>query len=462
MADAGLEARPDYLGRLHLRLSGAAFDASKPDERLSDEHLSELYHDVGGEFIRSKYQGNKGIDPLPKIDMNSGLPLESTVYTSGIPIFGRDDAKKRAGWSIGHTESRTKTSGILKGSASEHYSASFKAWYVSAENSHALGHGDYGTDHLLSAPPASKAQNTEQLAIELGMRAAAQHLNAQDDNLDEEHSLVHAKITDILHPASGRLMARRIRLIRRAHAADTHGTVVFDHLMDGNRLHISRDEAFALGQHAHDSLMNGVAADHSHSIDGQHKSLGGVAAPTASELYGHQKTVLEQLQSQRAEHFGQAADMDRSNISMVGPAFTSAIFPSQGDNGEMAQRILHGEDALTNMRERVIQHRILTDVDAGDPEEIRKRYYTSGSVPADADTKLLNAVTKIKKFCREAFKTETPTRQQIEGLQGSPSLLALMEAHAGVNLNDVNYRLLSRADTKTLGYIENLRKRTSN
>lgn len=458
MAEAGPEfARPAYLGRLHMRLAGNAFDASKPGEKLSGAELAALYKDPAGNFIRSKYKGNRVYQAAPagKDDM----PVDSVNHTSGIPIFGNDDAAARAGWSRGHVEVRNATTSALRMSATavpdNAYTARFQADHVSAENSHALGHGDYGTDHLLSAPAASKAQNTEQLAIELGMRAAAEHLN-QAAGMRAEHSLVHAKITDVLHPQSGRLMARRFKLIRRANADDHQGTVVFDHLMDGNRLHINRDEAFALGARAHDALLEGRAAVKPLDGNDVRKGMGGAEAPTATALRTHQHTVLERLQAARPHAVAdRATSRDRAAVPMVGPAFTDAAFPADLALGK-ASGTLSGEDALAEARNRVIAHHTPADADAETMGAVNTAFHTSGSVPADADSTLLRGIQSMRANFRRILGTREPTREQIRGYKPQ-HLNDLLIAHSIAHGSGGDRELLRPDERAMLEEVDALR-----
>ncbi|MEP3244158.1 MAG: hypothetical protein ABJN40_17910 [Sneathiella sp.] len=461
MADvAPAAARPAYLGRLHMRLAGNAFDASKPNERLGDAALAALYQDPHQNYIRSKYKGNTRVVADPDDDPDGGMAVDPVTHTSGIPIFGRDDAAARAGWSRGHTEVRAETTEALRaGAPGGDYSVPFLAHHVSAENSHALGHGDYGTDHMLSAPSASKAQNTEQLAIELGMRAAAEHLNAGAAGVDAEHSLVHAKITDVLHPHSGRLMARRFKLIRRANADDHEGTVVFDHLMDGNRLHISRDEAFALGQRAHDSLVaDPVAAAKPHGGGGVRKGIGGAVAPTASELRDHQSAVLAGLQAARPANIGErATSRDRAAVPMVGPAFTGAYFPADAGLDRIAGS-LDGEDALTEMRTRAVGHHTPAGADAATVHDVQTRYLTSGSVPADEDSTLLRGVQAIRANFHRNLGTREPTMQQIRDYHAH-HINDLMEAHTIAHNSGGDRSVLRPDEREMLEEVDALRAR---
>lgn len=459
MADHSEAQYPAYLGRLHMRLAGRAFDASKDNEKLSDEDLSNLYKDRDRNYIRSKYKGNKLVVPHPEFDPDGGMELDPLVYTSGIPIFGNDDAEARAGWSRGHAMLRSAATHELQESASGYgYSPRFLKEHVKSENSHALGHGDYGTDHILSAPSASKAQNTEQLAIELGMRHAAELLNWAH-GMDEEHSLVHAKITDVLHPQNGRLMARRFRLIRRSKKNDHEGTVVFDHLMDGNRLHISREKAFKLGERVHDALMKEpVEAEKPYGFEGPYKGMGGAVAPTAKELRDHQAAVLRELQAAKPANIAdRATSRDRAGVDMIGPAFTEASFPFDqvvAHDGE----VLSGEEALREMRNRMIAHHTPMEAEDDEAFEIDTAFRTSGSVPADADSTLLRGIQTIRAQFKQHVGTRMPTSEQIHDY--SPHLINdLMTAHTIAHNSGGNREILRPDERQMLEEVDALRAR---
>lgn len=406
MADVVHAAPPDqsYLGRLHMRFAGVARAHEDPAtdfearRRITDARLSGAIKNR--DYIRVKYKGNRAIVPPVAttaeeraVAKREGRKL--TGHTSGIPIFGNEDAGDRAGWSLGHVAMRNKlTAQLLEGLGA----ADKKG--VSAENSHALGHGDYGMDHLLSAPAASKAQNTEQLAIELGMRAAAQKLNPDDS----EHSLVHAKITDVLHPKTGHLVARRFKLIRKSDADDKVGRVVFDHIMDGTRTHISKEEAFDLGGRVHDALMTDPAAqaaaaksttrvDALHAESGQY-GMGGAVAPapsTRTQLATRQSDALKALQERR--HLMRAVFRkpvgpvpDRHDVDLTSPAMTDVHFPRDADCDLPASK-LAGHAAVEEARLRVFAHN--HELESDD-------MLSSGSLPASEEVKLMRAMKALK------------------------------------------------------------------
>ncbi|GEM_PF-2769063 len=388
MADVGhaSEENPAYLGRLHLRFPKGYRPKT---EQRSPEELSGIYKNR--DYIRSKYKGSRHPE---------------TGGTSGIPIFGNEDAAERANWSIGHTAARQglQTDLIRQAASTQGVSP----MQVAAENSHALGHADYGTDHELSAPAASKAQNTEQLAIELAMRAAAKELN---QGQDPDVSLVHAKITDVLHPKTGQLMARRFKLIRREDAGDKDGKVVFDHLMDGQQFHISKEDAFARGKQAYEALISGqpadrVVADYQERVRKEksggkakgsagggstgkdrfdRKGMRGATAPTRDALLTHQVGTLGQLQKNRRDLKKAAASAiapvsDRRGVAMIGPAFTEAQFP-----GELGPERKSGQEALDEHRARMGSY-------VSDQGQEAESLLQSGGLPAGDEASLMQHV----------------------------------------------------------------------
>ena len=386
---------PAFLGRLNMRF-GKGSDYKLPHGTPSsktDEQLTAILKNKNDEYIRSKYKGRRAAPADPEDDIEeeedlAGLAGKAPAKvdngkgkTSGIPLFGESDAEARVGWSVGHS--------IIAHQTTEELRKAAHSPKISAENSHALGHADYGTDHELSAPSASKAQNTEQLAIELAMRKAAKSLNSEA-GLKDGTSLVHMKITDALDKETGQLRARRLKLIRRAHAGDKDGTVVFDHLMDGDRLHISRDEAYAVGKKAHDAIMAGNAAPRATARDDDgkgkfdRKGMDATVAPTRDDLHDHQKDVLTKLKQNQniaekagLHKFKNQMD-DRKGVTMVGPAFTEAKFP-----GSAKPKV--GQDALNKVRDTVATAQSKS---ADEKATIAKQFETSGSLPADADSKM--------------------------------------------------------------------------
>ena len=383
---------PAFLGRLNMRFGkGSDYKLPHGTQATKDDAALTTILKNKGTYIRSKYKGQRAASGAAEAegdDEELGLPgkaaaseATATGKTSGIPIFGESDAEARVGWSLGHSKVARETTAELQEAA--------RTTRLSAENSHALGHADYGTDHELSAPSASKAQNTEQLAIELAMRKGAKDLNAAA-GLTDGTSLVHMKITDALDPKSGQLRARRLKLIRRANAADKDGTVVFDHLMDGDRLHISKDEAYDVGKRAHAALIAGKAVPRATARHGDGKGSGDrkgmdpAIAPTRDDLHDHQKKVLSDLKTnQKAaeatglHRFKNEID-DRKGVKMVGPAFTEVAFPG-------AAAPIEGQKALTTVRDHVATTHSKSAEEAA---AWKKNFETSGSLPADADSKM--------------------------------------------------------------------------
>lgn len=453
--------QPAYLGRLHMRVAGRAFDSSVKGEKLSDKRLRAMYNDESK--IRSKYKGRRSTD---------------TGLTSGIPIFNADDTAERTNWSKGHAVLRADTTASLRALAKERgISARFAARHISAENSHALGHGDYGVDHLLSAPAASKAQNTEQLAIELAMREAAGKLNAGLD--DKEQSLVHAKITDVLHPKTGQLMARRFKLIRRQDKDDTAGTVVVDHLMDGRRLHISKAEAFGLGKHVHDALMADQASrteapnaleppktDMSMDLQSTRRGLDASVAPTKSDLRTHQAGVRTAIQQKTHGKWGFArADIeDRRGLSMVGSAHTEVIFPEAAKIGRTSGTAA-GQMALDEMRLRMISHH--ADRGTGDTAvekraAVEKDFLTSGSVSGDPTTKMMQGMQSLQAKVHGHLGTYEPSAFQMMGYK-STAQLELFEHYNTVMKSGGDTDLLEDSEKALLdnvGWLKDMHDKT--
>jgi len=390
---------PAFLGRLNMRF-GKGSDYKLPKDTPAskgDAKLAAMLKDRG-KYIHSKYKGRRAKPAAAAAaaaeaedeadDELYGLAGKAaasggvqTGKTSGIPVFGESDAEARVGWSLGHSQVARETTADLQKAANTPR--------LSAENSHALGHADYGTDHELSAPSASKAQNTEQLAIELAMRNAAKDLNTKA-GLADGTSLVHMKITDALDAKTGQLRARRLKLIRRANAADKDGTVVFDHLMDGDRLHISKDEAYDVGKRAHAAIMTGAAAPRATARDGdgkgshERKGLDAAIAPTRDNLHDHQKKVLADLKANQkaaeatGKHRFKNEIDDRKGVNMIGPGFTEAKLPG-------AAASITGQKALDTVRDTVATSHSKS---AEEKAVWKKNFETSGSLPADKDSKM--------------------------------------------------------------------------
>lgn len=480
-----------YLARLHMRVSTPAHKRSMKGEKLSDSQLRKLYRNPTA--IRSKYKGARGqsrqqrqlsrslslsspsspsnsfgrskSSPIFDFSFSTGSPPSSKDpivnqpgHTSGIPIFGEDDSSARTGWSVGHTFQRSTTKTKLAALAKQRRLRK----HVVAENSHALGHGDYGVDHLLSAPPASKAQNTEQLAIELGMRQAAQKLNAQH-GLGTEHSLVHAKISDVIHPQTGQLLARRFKLIRRANADDKEGKVVFDHLMDGQRIHISKQEAMKLGAHVHDSLMDDGSAFWSsykpvapYSADdgqGPRGGTGGITAPTRTGLRLHQANVLKALQQKRkgVSIKDRFSLKDRKGVPMVGPAFTGVSFPPATKFGQ--RQIYSGQQALVEARRRAMKNYTNAPVDSDFV------FHHSGSVPSDADSLMHAGMQSLRARFKETYRTSNPTREQLATMP-LRSRMGIADAYNKVRNSGGDRSLLEDHEREQLAHLDKIRRQS--
>ena len=281
--------------------------------------------------------------------------------TSGIPLFGdqtNHPPQDRIGWNVGHSMSRNNMS--------EKLSSVNKYNPVRAENSHALGHGDYGTDHMISAPPASQHQNTEQLAIEDGMREAAKALG-QDK--------VRMKITDILDPKTGWLKVRRFKLLRK-NPADGEYVVVFDHLMDGERKGITFGTASALKAQVKSALLNPAITKANKATDPTktHDKTTKPAANdlTQNDLFSHQQQVRADVGTELNKD---AANRDFKSVNWVGPGYTELtkgggaktytgnqalrkfgrkvapnLQPGMTEDEFFKQKSIQGNDAITAMK----------------------------------------------------------------------------------------------------------------
>jgi hypothetical protein len=145
---------------------------------------------------------------------------------------------------------------------------------IRAEHSHAIAHGDGGTESLLDSPPASHPQNTEQLAYELAYRqargllmcaagpaaampaAAAASSSASAAPAAPVIRDMHLAAHDVLN-AKGHLEARRLS-ITLTHA---DGRQTQHHrVMDGRRLHISKGDAENAGKGFLTELLDAARA----------------------------------------------------------------------------------------------------------------------------------------------------------------------------------------------------------
>lgn len=181
---------------------------TKEDKARPGKTLSALYvrskQDDAKQYIRTKFKGALDTTTGPNWP-TTGIPIRRGSRTDETATTAPAD---RLGWTVGHKKLRDK--------------ANMEA-EVLYENSHALGHGDYGSDNYLAAPPATKYQNTEQLAIEEGMREAAA--------ADAE---VRMKVTDVINAQTGQLEVRRYKVMTRP-PTDGKGSwiTVYDELLDG-------------------------------------------------------------------------------------------------------------------------------------------------------------------------------------------------------------------------------------
>lgn len=380
--DEERDTPPAWLQRLNLRFPGGRDHTPRGVAATrSMDDLKRIYKDKDN-YIRSKYKGNRAGDQH---------------QTSGIPIFGTSNPTERSGWSKGHNLfARELTRSLRTDGGSQQ---------IGAENSHALGHGDLGVEHYLSAPPASEHQNTEQLAIELAMREAAKDLNTEhDDFLEDGQSMVRFKSTDVINPDTGALEARRIKLMRRKDPSKAWGGgnefVAFDHLMDGRRKGITKDEAFGLGKSVYKALTSDDAVA-SPFKDGDRKGSGNVVAPTRGELSQHGVDLLKALRDSKKEKQGGnpfASVNDREGVNFIGPAFTDVSIKG-GDR-------ISGQNALSSTINQITQGK-----DAG----YREAFKTTSGLPADEQTKLQRSLPGHLKTMQEHYQYFT------QGLGDSPS-----------------------------------------
>lgn len=277
------------------------------DEVRDQTQLKEAYKNQ--DLMRSKYKGNA-----------TDRGDDNRRATSGVPISGERNEIPRAGWSEAHTIlSQELTAKLRINSGKAHNKA---------ENSHALGHGDFGVDHLLSAPPASKHQNTEQLGVEVAMRLAAQDLPPDS---------IRLKVTDAIDPQTGALAVRRMKIMRRIDNSkgwDAPGNVkiAVDHLMDGERKGITKEKVLELSGEVYGALTD---ADPRKTFDtyASKKTLenrginrGVINAPTLAALETHASDTLSSFQKNKQQNKQQnkPADesLDRLGVPLEGPAYT--------------------------------------------------------------------------------------------------------------------------------------------
>ncbi len=112
------------------------------------------------------------------------------------------------------------------------------------EISHALATGNYGSYDMVNAFVASYHQNTEQLAVETAHRHVVSKKSGEDDMKGKQAEKYRLKITGYVHDQDsdlhGRLKYTRYKIYRKD--GDDWNKVV-DHLMDGERGDIDKDES---------------------------------------------------------------------------------------------------------------------------------------------------------------------------------------------------------------------------
>ncbi|UAA38766.1 hypothetical protein KIH87_19240 [Paraneptunicella aestuarii] len=138
-----------------------------------------------------------------------------------------------------------------------------------AELSHLVAGSLHGPNDELSAQAASVHQNTEFLAIESGLKS-----------LREKHGdQVRFKATGYVHDSgehAGTLKAARFKIY-------IGGRKVFDHLTEGHRGNIDKDEATALRSH-----VSNLTAQHAERRPQHSKHAGSqVPGPTAKGVHGN-------------------------------------------------------------------------------------------------------------------------------------------------------------------------------
>lgn len=371
------------ISRLHLRFpSGRDHKALGVDESRSIDELKRIYKDKNN-FIRSKYKGNRAGDQK---------------QTSGIPIFGISNPTERSGWSKGHN--------LFAHELTQNLRTTGGSQQISAENSHALGHGDLGVEHYLAAPPASKHQNTEQLAIELAMRDAATKLN-HDTSPTDGQSMVRFKSTDIINPDTGALEVRRIKLSRRKDPSKPWGGdnefVAIDHLMDGRRKGIKKKDAFALAESTYKALIDDKTVNSPFKDNATRKDSGDVVAPTRDQLSTHGSNLLAALRKSKSEKRQAAGNPiapvnDREGINFIGPAFTDVSIKG-------GKRIT-GQNALSSTIDQITK---------GKDKSYREAFKTTAGLPADDLSKLEHSIPRQIKAMNEHYQSFT------RSLNDSPS-----------------------------------------
>lgn len=364
----------------------------EPEVRKSSD-LKAIYKN--DDLMRSKYKGN------------ATSRVENKRVTSGISISGDRNELARAGWSASHTALAQELTAKLRADSGKAHNK--------AENSHALGHGDFGVDHLLSAPPASKHQNTEQLGIEVAMRLAAQGL-APDS--------VRLKVTDTIDPDTGALAVRRMKIVRRLDPAkswDEAGNtkIAVDHLMDGERKGISKEAVLKLSEDVYDALVD---ANPARTVDnyGSEKSAGErglnrghepLAAPEVKDLAAHAGATLGALQQNKKN--GQEFDREGVPFPLTGPAYTDlTVKDTNGNTVTFNNRTqVKPEDAAITL----IAHKKNLS-----PEE-KAHFYKTKSLPSDEATTLVNNLNKSRQELNELVEQLEAAQKDLERSNGATS-----------------------------------------
>lgn len=302
--------------------------------------------------LRTDYKKNKESNAYIVVKHKGNRNLTAPRSTSGIPITAHPKAVGRTGFETGmNVDIRTSAFRHLNPEGTP------KKEIVNIELSHALPHGNYGTDNIISAAPASEDQNTMQLALERGMRAATKALDTKL-GLNGNISMIRFKSTDVRDAKTQLLDVRRIKLERLInplkgwHDAGNKVTAV-DEYFDGQRRGVTTNEFADLQQTVYDRIMNPTGTlgslDPKNGMD-KNKAYAVVTPPTEKELRDHQYKVSteignNQLVDAQTRGKGKSGQI-REGVDIIGPALTDVKLGNQV-YGQSARNILHDEYVQT-------------------------------------------------------------------------------------------------------------------
>lgn len=233
----------------------------------------------------------RAVEPVPGSPTSSPQPTDKSYKdgtyrlhwkgertnsgTSGNEPFV--DSRDSKAWTADHDERRRQLSDHLQANVpgiQNPFGAHF------AENSHIHAGSLFGTNDVLSAPPASIHQNTEWLAIESGIK----HLQGSMPDR------VRIKSTGYVHddgPQQGTLKASRYKIY-------IDDKKVFDHVSMGARGNIDKDEYTALEGRVKGLTGTSPAANlHNHAPKGIHGT-----APTKDDARDGQRRGRSQSHPQ--------------------------------------------------------------------------------------------------------------------------------------------------------------------